>query len=86
MQGFALLRVTLHLCGNIGMHRQIFRNLGPARRIQGIVHEGAIGMLDNKLQVNAAAFRIDWTGWRPGAPIAAATFEGHDSLVALDQI
>jgi cyclomaltodextrinase / maltogenic alpha-amylase / neopullulanase len=33
---------------------------------------------------DARLFRIDWTGWQAGARVAAATFEGHDPLVALD--
>jgi glycosidase len=32
----------------------------------------------------AGLFRIDWTGWRPGDPVRADVFEGHDQLVALD--
>ncbi len=32
----------------------------------------------------AALFRIDWTGWRPGDPVRADVFEGHEHLVALD--
>ncbi len=32
----------------------------------------------------AELFRIDWTGWRPGDPVRAEVFEGHDQLVALD--
>ena len=32
----------------------------------------------------AGLFRIDWTGWRPGDPVHADVFEGHDQLVALD--
>jgi glycosidase len=32
----------------------------------------------------ARLFGIDWAGWHPGAQVAAATFEGHDGLVALD--
>ncbi|MFB2580998.1 alpha-amylase family glycosyl hydrolase [Herbiconiux sp. P15] len=33
---------------------------------------------------HAALFRIDWTGWQPGQPVAAEVFEGHDALVALN--
>jgi glycosidase len=33
---------------------------------------------------HAALFRIDWTGWRRGDPVAAEVFEGHSALVALD--
>ncbi|QJU55726.1 alpha-amylase family glycosyl hydrolase [Herbiconiux sp. KACC 21604] len=32
----------------------------------------------------ADLFRIDWAGWRPGDPVRAEVFEGHDQLVALD--
>lgn len=32
----------------------------------------------------AGLFRIDWAGWRPGNPVHADVFEGHDQLVALD--
>jgi cyclomaltodextrinase len=32
----------------------------------------------------AGLFRIDWDGWRPGDPVRADVFEGHDQLVALD--
>ncbi len=32
----------------------------------------------------AELFRVDWTGWRPGDPVRAEVFEGHDQLVALD--
>ena len=32
----------------------------------------------------AGMFRVRWDGWRPGQPVDAAVFEGHDSLVALD--
>ncbi|GAA4976483.1 alpha-amylase family protein [Actinoplanes utahensis] len=32
----------------------------------------------------AGMFRVDWSGWRPGDPVEADVFEGHDALVALD--
>jgi glycosidase len=32
----------------------------------------------------AGLFRVDWTGWRPGDPVRADVFEGHEQLVALD--
>src|SRR3954451_19955577 len=32
----------------------------------------------------AELFRIDWTGWRPGEPVRAEVFEGHERLVALN--
>ncbi|NAZ75111.1 DUF3459 domain-containing protein [Kineococcus sp. T13] len=32
----------------------------------------------------ARLFRVDWTGWRPGEPVRAEVFEGHEQLVALD--
>ncbi|MFG6444336.1 alpha-amylase family glycosyl hydrolase [Microbacterium sp. P07] len=32
----------------------------------------------------AALFRVDWSGWKPGSPVHADVFEGHDALVALD--
>ena len=32
----------------------------------------------------AGMFRIDWTGWRPGEPVPAEVFEGHDALVGLN--
>ncbi|MFS0866368.1 alpha-amylase family glycosyl hydrolase [Microbacterium sp. 179-B 1A2 NHS] len=32
----------------------------------------------------AGLFRVDWSGWRPGEPVRAEVFEGHESLVALD--
>jgi glycosidase len=32
----------------------------------------------------AGLFRVDLAGWRPGDPVRADVFEGHDQLVALD--
>lgn len=32
----------------------------------------------------AGMFRVDWDGWRPGDPVRADVFEGHDQLVAFD--
>ncbi|TYP88962.1 alpha-amylase family glycosyl hydrolase [Blastococcus xanthinilyticus] len=32
----------------------------------------------------ADLFRVDWSGWRPGDPVRAEVFEGHEQLVALD--
>ncbi|WP_432492375.1 alpha-amylase family glycosyl hydrolase [Kineococcus gypseus] len=32
----------------------------------------------------AGMFRVDWSGWRPGEPVRAEVFEGHEQLVALD--
>ena len=32
----------------------------------------------------ADLFRVRWHGWRPGDPVDADVFEGHESLVALD--
>ncbi|MGN8048874.1 alpha-amylase family glycosyl hydrolase [Curtobacterium sp. 22159] len=32
----------------------------------------------------AGLFAVDWSGWAPGDPVPAGTFEGHDILVALD--
>jgi cyclomaltodextrinase / maltogenic alpha-amylase / neopullulanase len=32
----------------------------------------------------ADMFRINWTGWRPGDPVRAEVFEGHDTLVRLN--
>ena len=32
----------------------------------------------------ADLFRVDWTGWRPGDPVRAEVFEGHEALVLLD--
>ena len=32
----------------------------------------------------AGLFRVRWEGWRPGAPIDAEVFEGHEALVTLD--
>ena len=32
----------------------------------------------------AGLFRARWEGWRPGDPVDADVFEGHESLVALD--
>ena len=32
----------------------------------------------------AGLFRARWEGWRPGDPVDAEVFEGHESLVALD--
>ncbi|NAZ84960.1 DUF3459 domain-containing protein [Kineococcus sp. T90] len=32
----------------------------------------------------AGMFRVDWEGWRPGEPVRAQVFEGHEQLVALD--
>ncbi|RJK94858.1 alpha-amylase family glycosyl hydrolase [Vallicoccus soli] len=32
----------------------------------------------------AGWFDVDWDGWRPGDPVRARVFEGHEQLVALD--
>ncbi|WP_432969318.1 alpha-amylase family glycosyl hydrolase [Dactylosporangium sp. CA-233914] len=32
----------------------------------------------------AGLFRVDWAGWRAGAPVRADVFEGHEALVALN--
>ncbi|WP_127782943.1 alpha-amylase family glycosyl hydrolase [Rhodococcus sp. X156] len=32
----------------------------------------------------AELFRVDWAGWRPGDPVRAEVFEGHEHLVALN--
>jgi cyclomaltodextrinase / maltogenic alpha-amylase / neopullulanase len=39
---------------------------------------------DGPTAATAELFRIDWTGWRPGQPVAAEVFEGHERLVALN--
>ena len=39
---------------------------------------------DGPAAPTAGMFRVDWTGWRPGDPVRADVFEGHDALVELD--
>jgi glycosidase len=56
----------------------VFNHVGRAHPLFGQAEaEGPHGP-------SAGLFRIDWTGWRPGAPVRADVFEGHESLVALD--
>ena len=56
----------------------VFNHVGRGHELFRLVEE------DGPDASSADMFRIDWAEWKPGDPVPAEVFEGHDQLVSLN--